>query len=125
MTVTELKPDIVVGSEKDKSVFILELTVPFESNIKARHTYKSNKYAHFTWDITTYKATVIAFEVGARGYLTSDNERSLRKICSMYEKGTKPKDFLESISKLSITGSYLIYTARKQPSWSSPGFMTQ
>ena len=125
MTVTELKPDIVVVSEKDKSVYILELTVPFEHNIKARHTYKSNKYAHFTRDITTHKATVIAFEVGARGYLTSENERSLRKICSLCEKGTKPKDFLESISKLSITGSYLIYTARKQPTWSSPGFMTQ
>ena len=124
MTVTELKPDIVVVSEKDKTVHILELTVPFESNIKVRHTYKSNKYAHFTKDITTYKASVIDFEVGARGYLTRDNEQSLRKICSFCEKGTKPKDFLESISKLSITGSYLIYTARKQPTWSSPGFMT-
>jgi hypothetical protein len=125
MTVTQLKPDIVVINEKDKTVHILELTVPFEHNIKTRHTYKANKYSHFTRDITNYKATVIPFEVGARGYLTTENEQSLRKICSFSEKGTKTKDFLESISKLAIMGSYLIFTARKQPTWGSPGFMTQ
>ena len=96
-----------------------------EHNIKTRHTYKANKYSHFTRDITNYRATVIPFEVGARGYLTTENEQSLRKICSFSEKGTKTKDFLESISKLASMGSYLIFTARKQPTWSSPGFMTQ
>ena len=43
MAVTELKPDIVIVNDKEKTVEILELTVPFESNIKARNTYKSNK----------------------------------------------------------------------------------
>ena len=79
MTVTQLKPDIVVINEKEKTVHILELTVPFEHNIKTRHTYKANKYSHFTRDITNYRATVIPFEVGARGYLTTENEQSLRK----------------------------------------------
>ena len=125
MAVTELKPDIVIVNNTDKTVNILELTVPFERNIKTRNTFKNNKYAHFTRDISTHKATVTAFEVGSRGYLTSENEQRLRKICTFCAKGTKPKDFLESISKLAITGSYLIYTARKQPTWSSPGFMTQ
>ena len=113
MTVTQLKPDIVVINEAEKTVHILELTVPFEHNIKSRHIYKANKYAHFSRDITNYKATVISFEVGARGYLTKENEESLRKICSLCEEGSKFKDFSESISKLAILGSYLILTARK------------
>ena len=79
MTVTQLKPDIVVINEAEKTVHILERTVPFEHNIKSRHLYKANKYAHFSRDITSYKATVIPFEVGARGYLTKENEESLRK----------------------------------------------
>ena len=68
--------------------------------------------------------TFPAFEVRARGNLTVENEKRLRKIFSFCKKGTKPKEFLESISKLAITCSYLIYTARKQPSWPSPGYMT-
>ena len=124
MTVTELKPDIVIVNERDKVVEIFELTVPFEGNINSRNLQKSNKYAHFATDIKSHKAKVTAFEVGARGYLTSENEIRLKKICSFCEKGTKPKDFLESISSLAITSSYLIYTARKQPTWSSPGFMS-
>ena len=125
MTVTALKPDIVIVNDKDKVVEIFELTVPFEGNIKARNTQKSNKYAHFATDIKSHKATITAFEVGARGYLTSENEVRLKKICSFCEKGTKPKEFLENISSLAITSSYFIFTARKQPTWSSPGFMTQ
>jgi len=124
MAVTELKPDLVIVNEKEKTVDIFELTVPFEGNIKARNTYKSNRYAHFVKDITSHKATVTAFEVGKRGYLTPENEKRLQKICSFCEKRTKQKEFLESISKLAITCSYLIYTARKQPSWYSPGYMT-
>ena len=43
------------------------MTVPFEGNIKARYTKKSNKSAHFATDIKTHKVTITAFEVGAKG----------------------------------------------------------
>ena len=46
MTVTQLKPDLVIVNEKEKTVDIFELTVPFKGNIKARNTYKSNKCAN-------------------------------------------------------------------------------
>ena len=72
MAVTELKPNIVIE--------IFELTVPFESNIKARNIFKSNKYAHVSRDVTSQKTTVTAFEVGARGYLTLENEKRLKKL---------------------------------------------
>ena len=124
MAVTELKPDLVIVNDQKKTVDIFELTVPFEHNITTRHTFKSNKYAHFSKDITSHKTKITAFEVGSRGYLTPENEKRLRMICSFCVKGTKPKEFLESISKLAITCSYLIYTARKQPTWVSPGYMT-
>ena len=79
LTVTELKPDIVIIDKENLRVNIVELTVPFEGHIAARHTYKTNKYAHFVQDITTHKTIVTAVEVGVRGYLTKDNISRINK----------------------------------------------
>ena len=46
LTVTTDRPDMVSIDKTQKRVLICELTVPFESNITARHTYKSDKYAY-------------------------------------------------------------------------------
>ena len=40
MTVTTLKPDIVIVDENNKKAVIYELTVPFERNIDKQHKYK-------------------------------------------------------------------------------------
>ena len=94
MTVTELKPDNESFNDKDKIVGVFELTVPFEENIKARNRQKSNKYGHVATGIKTHKATITAFEIRARGYLTSEKEARLKNICSFCEKGTKSREFL-------------------------------
>ena len=73
LTVTPLKPDIVLVDEVNKKVMIYELTEPFEKNIHKRHKYKCEKYAHFETDIKHYDTKVIAFEVGSRGGLTDNN----------------------------------------------------
>ncbi len=80
MTVTNLKPDIVIVSETEKTADIVEITVPFESNIHTRHTYKTEKYAHLLQDITSYKPSVTALEVGSHGYLTKDNIVRIKQI---------------------------------------------
>ena len=77
LTVSSLKPDIVIVDEVNKKVVIYELTVPFEKNIHTRHKYKTEKYAHFEADIKQYKTTVVAFEIGSRGGLTDDNVKWL------------------------------------------------
>ena len=48
-----------------------------KKNIAKQHTYKSNKYAHFETDITQYNTKVIAFGVGSRGGLTTENTKRL------------------------------------------------
>ena len=109
---------------KNKTLDILELTVPFEGNIKTRHTDKTNKYADFISDIKTHKTTVTAFEVGVRGFLTQDNMERLKDIHKLCGMKIKKRKFLDIISALSITGNYLLFLARKQPTWSSPGYLT-
>ena len=61
MTVTPLKPDIVIVDKKEKKAMIYELTCPFESNIHKQHKYKSDKYSNFETDVKQYHTKVVAF----------------------------------------------------------------
>ena len=118
LTVSTLKPDIVIIDETAKKVMIYELTVPFENNIHSQHTYKTNKYAHLVTDITHYDTTVVAFEVGARGALTADNSQRLIDMHKNFlSKTIKKKTFLQNIKSLATLSSYYIFTSRKHPSW--------
>ena len=80
LTVTVDRPDMVIIDKSNMKVFIYELTVPFETNIVERHTYKTNKYAYLCADITNYEVEIIAFEIGARGLVTTENMKRLKEL---------------------------------------------
>ena len=107
-----------------KTVDLFEETVPFESNISKQHIYKQNKYAHFETDITTHKALITAFEVGARGQLTSENKLRIKSLHSFMRKDLKFKTFVNNISALASNSSYYIFTCRKQPVWDLSDFLS-
>ena len=60
LLVTNKIPDLVI--EDEKTVTIVELTVPFETNLEARHRDKSLKYEFLTTAITSKKCTVLCVE---------------------------------------------------------------
>ena len=125
MTVTTLKPDIVIVDEKNKKAVIYELTVPFERNIPTQHKYKSDKYAHFETDIKTHSTSVVAFEVGARGGLTKENTKVLGDMQKQFmKKNIQKKHFVNNVKSLSIMSSYYIFTARKHMSWEHTGYIS-
>ena len=70
----------MILDDKAKTIHMFELTCPSEHNIEQRHTEKSNKYAHFTTDISEYKCKVDAFEVSSKGFLTSRNHTTLATL---------------------------------------------
>ena len=45
IAITALRPDIVIYSQKIKTIIIIELTCPSEENIEERHDGKTNKYS--------------------------------------------------------------------------------
>ena len=117
-----MKPDIVIIDEQS-NLDIWELTVPFESNIPARHVLKENKYAFMITDIKTHKTSVTAYEVGSRGYITKENYERLKTFHGKYcKKNIKLKTFINNISAITINTSYLIYICRKEPVWPSIGY---
>ena len=118
---TPLRPDIVILDGNSANIY--ELTVPFETNIKARHLYKINKYSNLCTDITSMTTTLEAFEIGARGLITPENKDRLKKLHKYVDKSVSFKMFTNKIAEIAITSSYYIYIQRKNPQWVSPGLM--
>ena len=124
LCITAEKPDIVIMDQKTNTLYVIELTVPFESNIEARHTEKSNKYAHFSLDIAAMNTNVVCFEIGSRGYISTRNSNTLKTLHSFMKPGLKLKTFKDNISALSVYSSYHIFLCRKEPAWSAPNYLS-
>ena len=77
------------------------------------HKYKTDKYAHFLTDITTYTPSKEAFEVGVRGHISNANMERLHTLHRFVKKTIKLKIFTYNLSALAVISSYFIYTCRK------------
>ena len=118
LTVSVLKPDIVVVNNQKKTVDIFELTCSAEHRIQTANQIKAHKYSHFETDIIHFKATVIPFEVGSHtGYITRDNKTRLASLHKYCKKSIKLKIFERNISAITILGSYYIFNSRSQDLW--------
>ena len=113
---TNLRPDLVIVDRAKKNLTIIELTVPFESNILRAQDFKSNKYAGLIAGImeTGYDCVFHSLEVGSRGIVSHGSSRMLRSVCSSSQKETKL--LLKSLSQDSLKCSYLIFRERNNPS---------
>ena len=110
VTVTNLKPDITIWDKVNNKFHIFELTVPLDVNISQRNLDKSNKYAHFSTDITHITTTVTAFEISSLG-----NKKRLATLHKFCKRGIKLSMFVKNISCLSIYSSYHIWLCRNDP----------
>ena len=119
-SVTNLIPDICYLMTNEKELIVIELTVPFELNIENAHTRKTNKYSPLISDIESkgYKVKFIALEIGSRGYIDNENMKRLKSIYGLVNNNQISfKIFRDKIAKLSVLSSFVIYSARNDPSW--------
>ena len=120
LTVTNLKPDVVLIGKNKQYVGIFELTVPNEENIEERHRYKENKYSHFENEISLPTVRVEPFEIGANtGYINERNRNTIKKIHAFVKPNISLKLFTNNISAIAVLSSYYIYQARNQQDWQS------
>jgi hypothetical protein len=112
---TPLFPDLVIESENELT--IIELTVPFETNVESRHKFKEEKYSHFTTDITYKKCKLICFEIGARGHISEENKSRIKSILKLSKKSISAKSVLQTISNIVFAASYTIFCQRKNVTW--------
>ena len=121
MTVTTLKPDIVVIDKARKTLNIFELTVPGEATITTAHKLKLEKYEHFVTDIQLYSVAINPFEVGSHtGYISRDNKNSISRLHKFCKKDVTLKQFKKNISAITVLGSYFIFNNRNTETWHTP-----
>ena len=67
---TTLRPDIVIWSEGEKAIILIELTVPWETRCDEAHERKSAKYAHLIEECKEkgWKSWLFPVEIGTRGF---------------------------------------------------------
>ena len=87
MPTTE-KPDIVLHfpEEEQQKVVLIELTVPFEPNIRKARERKLERYCQLNHDIkaNNIESHLICFEIGSRGVVSKDNKWIVNYACVIY-----------------------------------------
>ena len=122
--VTALRPDLCIVDEVQKVIIVFELTCPWDSNIARSHSYKEEKYAPLIADLErNFKVFNFSIEVSARGQITKENRSRIKALvwrCCRQPKGLV-KRVSELMSKAALLTSFSLFSARKEPTWSSPG----
>ena len=123
LIVTPLRPDVFVVNEETRVIIILELTCPWERNIDRDHVYKEEKYAPLVADLSRdFTVSQFSVEISARGMITKENKSRLKcfglKCCEA--RNSDLKGLISACSKASLLASFSIFSARNEPSWSSP-----
>ena len=125
--VTNLKPDLFILNAADRAVILVELTCPWDANVERSHEYKKEKYAPLVADLShSYSVKYYPVEVTVRGQVTKKNRARFKSL--IFECCNDSRKIFKSLiadsSKLSLLASFSIFSARKEPSWTSPGPLT-
>ena len=123
LCVTSQKPDIVILDKHKQTIHLFELTCPAERNLDTRHEEKTNKYAHFTTDITHFKCKVSCFEVSTKGFLNTRNHSTLNALHKFVKSDISRSQFKSNISALCLTASYHIFLCKDEPTFLEPPFL--
>ena len=125
--VTNLRPDLFLVNESARVAVIMELTCPWDGNIQRSHEYKREKYAPLIEDMSRgFTVFYFPIEVSVRGQISKGNRARFKAF--LYRCCHDPRKnhaaLMKSSSRASLLASFSIFSARKEPSWRSPGLLT-
>jgi hypothetical protein len=121
---TSLKPDMVLLNRPDKTIILFELSVPFETNIEPTHNIKIDRYLNLISDIeeNNFKVKYYPVEIGSRGYISKDNISRLRSLLKDTNSHISFKSVKESLCKIAIISSFVIYHSKFDVNWINPTY---
>ena len=98
----------------DKSLTLVELTIPFETSFHEAQTRKESRCADLTQEATKsgYKTNLITVEMGSRGLAHINGFKKLQKVLSLSK--TELQTMITEASRASLTGSYKIWCTRNK-----------
>ncbi|KAJ8014448.1 hypothetical protein DPEC_G00040330 [Dallia pectoralis] len=113
IAVTTLRPDLVLWSPSLKSVYIIELTVPWESSTEEAYEHNKLRYTDLAADAQQrgWRAKIYPVEVGCRGFVASSTTRLLKDhgIC-----GQALRQTIRAVSEAAKRSSHWIWIKRKE-----------
>ena len=114
---TTKMPDLVIWSEEEKEVHLVEFTVPHEDNISSAHEWKENRYEALVGECeeTGWKAMHFPVEVGCCGYIATSITKWMRVagLCTK-KRNILTKALQETVEK----ASHWIWVKREDTNWS-------
>ena len=111
---TDLRPDIAWWNEEERKLWIVELTVPFETGFDNARERKETKYEELVLSARNngYETTLLTLEVGARGVPSMLGFKKLQHTLSLTNH--QLKSLLANCVQKAIEGSFLIWTNRNK-----------
>ena len=110
---TDSRPDLVIRSKEKASIYLVELTVPFETTIEDAAMRKRERYSELLQECSKMAkvAKLITVEVGSRGLI---NLKSFQNLYSALEAPpAKDCHKLEAeVVKTTLLHSHLIWCKR-------------
>ena len=115
---SNVRPDMVLVSEKSKTVVVIELTVPFESNMGESHEFKLAKYEELMADLhkSGYKSQIFAIEVEARGLVGATAYILLKRLG---HASKERKKYLKQVGEAAEKASHWIWLKRNEKTWTN------
>ena len=106
--ITTLRPDVVLWSSPLRTVILVELTVPWETNMEVAHERKLSRYDDLVAQCEQkgWRCELFAVEVGARGFVSSTMLSLLRRVGI---RGRRCKKALLDLSAAAESGSAWIW----------------
>ena len=111
-------PDLVIHYPEANVIKIIELTVPFETNIEKEYTYKTNKYATLIQDIEDKQISseLTCVEVGCRGYVSESNTIRITTILKSLDINKTIKETSNRANRIHIQNctAHIIHNIQMQ-----------
>ena len=122
ITGDQLRPDMLRSIGKTM-LYVIELTVGFETNLNSNAERKHENYYQLTRDLSSdfHSVKCISLSLSALGIFSKSCEPL--DMCKELEFGQQHTDFIvRKLSKIIIRSTYYIFYMRNKP-WTNPGLL--
>ena len=119
-----LRPDLILHNKHKNILYILELTVGFESKLKVNSDRKLNKYKSLVLSLSSSYNTVhfVNVSMSALGVLDNSCHSLVKMMKDLDMSETLQRHIISKIMNISIRCTYYIFCCRNKD-WSNPDLM--
>ena len=110
ITSTNLRPDLVIWSDQHRRLYIVELTVCFETGFDKAERRKEERYSELAENArrSGYRSTILPIQIGSRGIIDEDGMDKFR-TCLRRVTSKKWKEYMIAITPAAIEESFAIW----------------